>query len=97
MGSKAFVANILLLLGVALLSSVAWCEPGNLRPDFYKYSCPSAESTVEMVVKKYIEKDITLAAPLLRLHFHDCFVRVCIYVSLNLYVPHSYLLLFVMY
>lgn len=77
MRSKAFVANILLLLGVAVLSSVAWCESGNLRRDFYKYICPSAESTVEMVVKKYIQKDITLAAPLPRLHFHDCFVRGC--------------------
>ena len=77
----AFIVNIVLLLGVALLSSAPWCEAGNLWHDFYKRSCPSAESTVEKVVKKYIQKDQTLAAPLLRMHFHDCFVRVCLTLS----------------
>lgn len=77
MTSKAFVANIVVLLGVAILFSVSWCEAGYLRYDFYKSCCPSAESTVEKVVKKYIKKDETLAAPLLRMHFHDCFVRGC--------------------
>lgn len=77
MGSNLFVANFVILLGVALLSSVPCSEAGNLRRDFYKESCPWAESTVETVVKKYIQKDVTLAAPLLRLHFHDCFVRGC--------------------
>ncbi|GLJ44876.1 hypothetical protein SUGI_0944640 [Cryptomeria japonica] len=53
------------------------CEGSALRRNFYKKSCPSAEATVELVVKKYIAKDRTLAAPLLRMHFHDCFVRGC--------------------
>ncbi|GLJ44875.1 hypothetical protein SUGI_0944630 [Cryptomeria japonica] len=53
------------------------CEGSALRRNFYKKSCPSAEATVELVVEKYIAKDRTLAALLLRMHFHDCFIRGC--------------------
>ncbi|GLJ25114.1 hypothetical protein SUGI_0480320 [Cryptomeria japonica] len=44
---------------------------------FYKSSCPKVESIVQKRIKFYLEKDITLAAGLLRLHFHDCFVQGC--------------------
>lgn len=74
----AVINSFVVLLGIALITTVpAWCEAGELRHNFYKRSCPSFESTIKEVVKKYIEKDQTLAAPLLRMHFHDCFVRGC--------------------
>ncbi|GLJ25103.1 hypothetical protein SUGI_0480110 [Cryptomeria japonica] len=44
---------------------------------FYKSSCPKMESIVQIRIKFYLEKDITLAAGLLRLHFHDSFVQGC--------------------
>ncbi|GLJ56139.1 hypothetical protein SUGI_1205140 [Cryptomeria japonica] len=65
------------VLAVAFLAIVFLCEGGELRYNFYSKSCPSAEETVQKVVKKYIDKNRTLAAPLLRMHFHDCFVRGC--------------------
>lgn len=46
-------------------------------PEFYQYSCPQANDIVMSVLHKAISKDPRMAASLLRLHFHDCFVQVC--------------------
>jgi peroxidase len=71
----------LLLPLLALLLAVSAPVHGGygydkLRVGFYKHSCPDAEAIVREVVAKAVGDDQTLAAPLLRLHFHDCFVRV---------------------
>ncbi|XP_042493150.1 peroxidase 12-like [Macadamia integrifolia] len=44
---------------------------------FYKSKCPEVESIVRKHLKKVFKKDIGVAAGLLRLHFHDCFVLGC--------------------
>uniref|UniRef100_A0A0C9S7F8 Peroxidase n=1 Tax=Wollemia nobilis TaxID=56998 RepID=A0A0C9S7F8_9CONI len=44
---------------------------------FYKRTCPKLESIVRNRIKFYLKQDITQAAGLLRLHFHDCFVQGC--------------------
>ncbi|RWW30815.1 hypothetical protein BHE74_00009062 [Ensete ventricosum] len=43
---------------------------------FYRQSCPQAETIVRTTVDSFFSHDPTVSAPLLRLHFHDCFVRV---------------------
>lgn len=47
-----------------------------LSPQFYQFSCPQANDIVMSVLEKAIAKDMRMAASLLRLHFHDCFVQV---------------------
>jgi len=44
---------------------------------FHENSCPELESIVRKRIDFYLKKDITQAAGLLRLHFHDCFVQGC--------------------
>lgn len=42
---------------------------------FYQNSCPEAEPIVFSWVEKALSDDPRMAASLLRLHFHDCFVN----------------------
>ena len=47
-----------------------------LSLDYYAKTCPKAEEAVTEAVKKATANDRTVPAALLRMHFHDCFVRV---------------------
>ncbi|CAN1124135.1 Peroxidase 3 [Linum perenne] len=64
----------LLLTLLAILASSAEAQ---LQMNFYSQSCPKAEQIVLDYVKKHISNAPSLASPLLRMHFHDCFVRGC--------------------
>ncbi|GAB2282785.1 Peroxidase 72 [Dionaea muscipula] len=50
---------------------------GNLYPQFYDRSCPRAQETIKSVVAQAVAKEPRMAASLLRLQFHDCFVQGC--------------------
>lgn len=50
---------------------------GYLYPQFYDRSCPNAKEIVKSLVAKAVAKEARMAASLLRLHFHDCFVKGC--------------------
>ena len=66
-----------LLALVVLLGVVGVSFGGDLYEGYYRYNnCPQMEDIVRDVTYHYIYKDPTLAAALLRMHFHDCFVRV---------------------
>ncbi|KAL3505795.1 hypothetical protein ACH5RR_031177 [Cinchona calisaya] len=50
-----------------------------LIPNFYRRftRCPQAETLVNTIVRIKVQNDSTVPAKLLRLHYHDCFVRGC--------------------
>ncbi|XP_072950787.1 peroxidase 12-like [Typha angustifolia] len=75
---------ILLASSLAILSSATNGECYKYPPivnglsfSFYQKACPKLESIVRNFLKKTFKNDIGVAAGLLRLHFHDCFVQGC--------------------
>ncbi|XP_022950938.1 peroxidase 64-like isoform X1 [Cucurbita moschata] len=59
----------ILLLSVLPLGS-------SLSLDYYEKTCPGVDFIVNKAVKSAAYKDKTVPAGLLRMHFHDCFIRV---------------------
>jgi peroxidase len=76
MAGQRVVAAVAVALGVCLLQLPA-ASRGQLQVGFYNTSCPNAETLVRQAVTNAFANDSGIAAGLIRLHFHDCFVRVC--------------------
>ncbi|XP_025815597.1 peroxidase 5-like [Panicum hallii] len=71
--SSSFTTAALIAI-LALLPAVA--IGAGLKFGFYNKSCPSAEALVQQAVAAAFKNNSGIAAGLIRLHFHDCFVRV---------------------
>ncbi|ESW34329.1 hypothetical protein PHAVU_001G143300 [Phaseolus vulgaris] len=54
-------------------------HPSNaqLSSTFYSSTCPNVSSIVRSVIQQALQSDTRIAASLIRLHFHDCFVNGC--------------------
>ena len=63
----------LVALGFLLFSVLV--EAQGTKVGFYSANYPKAESIVRSTVQTYFNVDHTIAAGLLRLSFHDCFVQ----------------------
>ncbi|CAN0901741.1 Peroxidase 4 [Linum grandiflorum] len=48
-----------------------------LSTNFYSKRCPNLMKTVRSAVQSAVSKETRMAASLIRLHFHDCFVNGC--------------------
>ncbi|CAL0299945.1 unnamed protein product [Lupinus luteus] len=68
-------------LTVFLLIEVVACDfrygGDGLNMNYYFMSCPFVEPVVQNIVNNALQNDPTLAAGLIRLHFHDCFIEGC--------------------
>ncbi|WVZ81361.1 hypothetical protein U9M48_028747 [Paspalum notatum var. saurae] len=69
---------VALLLPLAILL-LAGSSPAvaQLEVGYYSKTCPNVEVIVREEIEKIMSVAPSLAGPLLRLHFHDCFVRGC--------------------
>ncbi|CAM0958487.1 unnamed protein product [Alopecurus aequalis] len=67
----------LLTLSLLLLAASSSLTMAQLQIGYYSKSCPDVEGIVRGEMVKIISAAPSLAGPLLRLHFHDCFVRGC--------------------
>ncbi|KAL3840183.1 hypothetical protein ACJIZ3_024774 [Penstemon smallii] len=70
------MATIFLSL-VTIFSLINLHSSNALSVNYYHQTCPNAESTITKVVKKSMMNDRTVPAALLRMHFHDCFIKGC--------------------
>lgn len=73
------VVSQLILSSIFLFYDASTAAPytnPSFRVGFYRWTCPSAEQIVRRVVNKAVSRDRGIAAGLIRMQFHDCFVRV---------------------
>ncbi|WOK92826.1 lignin-forming anionic peroxidase-like [Canna indica] len=69
------VASLLFLMSA--ISCEAYDNDIDLTTDYYAKSCPKALPIIKSVVRAAVAKERRMAASLVRLHFHDCFVQGC--------------------
>lgn len=72
----SYVISMLMMIILGTIIGFIGLADAQLELGYYAQSCPKAEEIVQGFVHKHIPNAQSLAAPLLRMQFHDCFVRV---------------------
>ncbi|XP_016565574.1 peroxidase 44 [Capsicum annuum] len=75
--SKPIKMKIILQSILIFHCCVLYLVSAQLQVGFYSSTCPQAETTVRQAVQTQFNSDPSITAALLRMHFHDCFVRGC--------------------
>eukprot|EP00253_Pinus_taeda_P035437 PITA_35437 len=74
-------SSMVLLLVIVSICIVSESGRANaltgLSKDYYKRTCPSAETVIRDTIRNATEYDPKIPARILRMHFHDCFIRGC--------------------
>ncbi|KAE7998028.1 hypothetical protein FH972_002607 [Carpinus fangiana] len=65
------------LLAFLLLHIITTASAAQLRPGFYRETCPEAEFVVREVLKKALIREPRSVASVMRFQFHDCLVNGC--------------------
>ncbi|KAF3945496.1 hypothetical protein ACB098_03G093500 [Castanea mollissima] len=68
--------SVCLFLSMLLFLANMQCE-AELSSTFYDKTCPNALSTIRSAIRTAVSRERRMAASLIRLHFHDCFVQGC--------------------
>lgn len=79
---KAGYSIFVLFVSLALFGIVEVCNArgahgfSNLSYNYYRRTCPRAEKIVRGIIRERARTNPALGAKLIRMQFHDCFVRV---------------------
>lgn len=79
----ANIVSLLFIMGMAMTCFEIGVGNAALTMNYYKFSCPLVDSVVKKNVQRALNDDPTLAAGLVRMHFHDCFIQVTFSLSLT--------------
>lgn len=79
---KMTIISVLIFVLVTIPFGIVMAD---LRVGFYNSTCPNAESIIRQVVRNRFMTDPSITAALLRMHFHDCFVRVSVVLLLDMH------------
>ncbi|KAL3517506.1 hypothetical protein ACH5RR_020095 [Cinchona calisaya] len=72
------ICNLLIIMVAFLAASVLGdYQSYLLSPNYYSGTCDGVEDIVREITWNRVAANYTLPAKLIRLHFHDCFVRGC--------------------
>ncbi|CAA2990524.1 lignin-forming anionic peroxidase [Olea europaea subsp. europaea] len=72
MNSGNIYAAVAAIFSLLMISCQA-----QLSSTFYDSTCPNALSTIRTSIRRAVSSERRMAASLIRLHFHDCFVQGC--------------------
>ncbi|XP_076945676.1 lignin-forming anionic peroxidase-like [Bidens hawaiensis] len=75
MASPIIIKAVFFILVLSITCNTP-CE-AQLSSTFYDTSCPNALRTIQTAIRTAISRERRMAASILRLHFHDCFVQGC--------------------
>ncbi|RWW46611.1 hypothetical protein BHE74_00047449, partial [Ensete ventricosum] len=81
------------VLVFCFLVLLACAADGQLSPTFYGSTCPNLQSIVRSAMTQAVNKEGRMAASILRLFFHDCFVDVWVFSLLLLLMDTMEMLL----
>lgn len=70
---------VFLLALMAMQAIIPGSSSASLKLGYYKYKCKGAEKIIRQTMANFIRYNPTVAPSIIRMHFHDCFVRVSIY------------------
>jgi peroxidase len=70
------MASMITLILIFILFFSLVLIGNSLSYNYYEKTCPDVEFIVAKTVKAATASDKTVPAALLRMHFHDCFIRV---------------------
>nr|BCX31640.1 peroxidase [Carthamus tinctorius] len=69
------MATMIAIIMMVMVAMLRCCN--GLNMNYYIMNCPMAEFIVKNSVNSALRSDPTLAAGLIRMHFHDCFIQGC--------------------